>query len=810
MTGFVVVDATKSNVIAPEPGMADVALLPDLEWIAPTAFTPEGYLLSLGTDPNFTDPTKMILNGVSATTPYSVTTTLDIETMYYWRIDAIEPGAGAVQGSVWTFITGGGIKNAYPGDDAVVSVSPVFTWECTEAGLYIDSFDVSFNGQTSNIDASGTLEYMPSSLVEDTQYSWTISSMHGSTIIETKTFNFKTGKHLARWSMDNINFIDDISNQNGTVLKDTGGTDPNFAPGPKGNAARFNGTNLVVCGNDAIWEDTYKSLTISAWVKYYEGDTVNDNKAIVSKHGETTGYTTGTDGWALDFYDFRGTPSMTLCGIDQTAIRVSSTRRVDRGLWAHVVFVWDGKDRYMYINGELAQVYNGTEYLAYSGASYDKIATTGVVTPTTAPVAIGGTVKPDGTFFESFEGWLDEIQIFTYPVTLNEVRDIYASTNVATFPVPASGEIGVDWDPVLGWTPGRSADVASQKLYIADNAQFTNATVIDLEATASEADVANAAGNLELKMKYYWKIVSLDSSNNVIWPGYVWEFTVRELQGDLTDDGTTNSPDKVVDVNDLQKISSEWLANDRTLLAPVIGCDQEYWTEGPTDPNGTTNVEDYHDAPLATYGWSYTTVNNSPTPGYAQDYNAGDSSMYHDPGRKTLVINYNKSWGGVDGTASVTGSDVWSDTYLRDPIDTKGFDSIGVWVKKHGGTGSFHFEFFTEGWAAYYFVLSWVGNFHGLADDQWIYIEKDLTGYTESQRDTLRYIYGFGFGSWGPDNGWRQLEVSDIVLKTAGSGEIICWIGEDNVWRDTDINHDCDVNLNDFAIMAVNWLSDAR
>ncbi|MCK4998717.1 MAG: LamG domain-containing protein, partial [Anaerohalosphaera sp.] len=763
------------------------------------------YRVNFGTDPNL-----MAVVATVTEASYPLPEVLDSATAYYWSVDAVT-NTDEVTGAVSSFTTGGFTHSPFPSDgNAGASIEPVLLWSGDRSSSYMDSFEVYIGdsaGALTLVDTITETSYVISgTLAEDVTKFWKVVGLHDGVAINSDhpVWSFTTGKLLAHWSLEG-DYVDSVAGMNGAILKeDEDAVDPNWISGPKGQALEFRGASLIAVADSTYWDPTYESLTIASWVRYAEADTTNSNKGVVTKHGETTGYKTGTEGWAFDFYDFRGTPTMSLSGIESSTERVSCDTRVDDGLWHHVVLIWDGANRYAYIDGQPVELWEGLEYLSYDDPTLPKIPTTGEILPTTAPIGIGGTCNPDGTFFEGFDGAIDEVLLYSRALTESEVQALYADSNVSTLPSPEDGAGDVEWNPTLGWAPGTASGIVGQKLYIADNDDFTGATAVDLSPTDNAVDIATEKGsNLELDTMYYWRVDTIGAGDVVLWEGLVWTFTVRDLKGDITDDGTTDLPDKVVNNYDLIAMAEDWLVNDETPISTnVVAMDQEDWGT-VYDPN------DYHEAPVATYGWGYATLNYAPKPGNAQNYNAGDDTMYHDPGSQTLILNYNKRWGGPDGTNSVTNNDFWSYIELPEPIDTLGYAKVGFWVKKRGGSGSFYMYYNTpDGWVA---VLNWVGNFYGLEDDKWIYLERDITGWTAQERQDRRYLRAIQIGSWGGDDGtWQEFELSDIVLVPEDNTTPTCWIGVDGEWGRADLNQDCTVNLFDTAIFADNWLVDAN
>lgn len=85
----------------PLDGAADVPVTTPLSWTAPSGFTPVGYVIYLGTDPDVrANPSFNRTNG-SLAPPQS----LAYSTTYHWAVDSLD-GSTVHQGPAWTFTTG--------------------------------------------------------------------------------------------------------------------------------------------------------------------------------------------------------------------------------------------------------------------------------------------------------------------------------------------------------------------------------------------------------------------------------------------------------------------------------------------------------------------------------------------------------------------------------------------------------------------------------------------------------------------------------------------------------------------------------
>ncbi len=105
---------------------------------------------------------------------------------------------------------------------------------------------------------------------------------------------------------------------------------------------------------------------------------------------------------------------------------------------------------------------------------------------------------------------------------------------IPTLTAPANGLVNVATDVNLVWTLGENTDHAV--LYIADNEDMTDATVVDPATAPYETD-------LELDTTYYWKVEAV-SPTNISMSTPIWHFTTAAVEGITTvsiGNGTSSS-----------------------------------------------------------------------------------------------------------------------------------------------------------------------------------------------------------------------------------------------------------------------------
>jgi hypothetical protein len=95
------VDPTVARYPLPQSGASEVAVTTNLAWTAPGGYTPSGYDLYFGTDPDVRANPK-----TGVTSPgFDPPGPLEYDTTYYWVVDS-QDGATSHPGGTWTFVTG--------------------------------------------------------------------------------------------------------------------------------------------------------------------------------------------------------------------------------------------------------------------------------------------------------------------------------------------------------------------------------------------------------------------------------------------------------------------------------------------------------------------------------------------------------------------------------------------------------------------------------------------------------------------------------------------------------------------------------
>ncbi len=86
---------------APSDGQGNISILPMLQWESPTAYTPTGYDVYLGTDSTVTNNPVYF----ASTEEYTPGTPLALGTTYYWAVVAYDSTTGYMSEETWSFTT---------------------------------------------------------------------------------------------------------------------------------------------------------------------------------------------------------------------------------------------------------------------------------------------------------------------------------------------------------------------------------------------------------------------------------------------------------------------------------------------------------------------------------------------------------------------------------------------------------------------------------------------------------------------------------------------------------------------------------
>lgn len=202
---------------------------------------------------------------------------------------------------------------------------------------------------------------------------------------------------IAYWKLDETTgstASDEIGDNDGTLVNG-----PVWTDGEVGNALSFDGVDdYVGVADDAALDISGEQITVSAWIR---ADRIDERQVIVAKNAY------GANSWILeinpvDFGNGKINFYIDLSGFDGN---FGSNTAVAVGDWCHVVGVYDGSEKKIYINGQL-------------DASQ---AISGAIPTNDQPVRIGG----GGNMSRYFDGSIDEVAVYDRALSAGEVERLY-------------------------------------------------------------------------------------------------------------------------------------------------------------------------------------------------------------------------------------------------------------------------------------------------------------------------------------------------------------------------------------------------
>jgi hypothetical protein len=211
------------------------------------------------------------------------------------------------------------------------------------------------------------------------------------------------------------------------------------APTPAGNQRSIifaegpvNSTGGYILTTDTAGITKFTTpFSVMAWIKptmFAAGQNPNNTGAILFDWVWTGSV---FDGWGFDITTTQQLQFYT--GNTTTMDTLQSTGTVPWGSWSHVAAVWDGSNKYIYINGKL----DSTN------------ASTLVPGQTTNNFQVG---KDD--YWRNFYGNVDEVRLYKGALTASQVLAIYNGVNAPTLNAPTAlpNAVALSWNAVTGAT----------------------------------------------------------------------------------------------------------------------------------------------------------------------------------------------------------------------------------------------------------------------------------------------------------------------------------------------------------------------
>ncbi|MGA2853708.1 MAG: LamG-like jellyroll fold domain-containing protein, partial [Verrucomicrobiota bacterium] len=225
-----------------------------------------------------------------------------------------------------------------------------------------------------------------------------LSTIAGQTY--TLSFAYRGPGIAAMWRGEN-NANDSIGANNGTLMNGAG-----FVAGEVSQAFSFNGTSYVSIPDSPLLDGFTSRITIEAWVKVNSFAGAGWD-CILAK---------GNSSWELRRYSNGSTAAFTTVGLSNQDL--GGTKNINDGQWHHVAGVYDGINKYLYVDGVLD---------ASAPAS-------GTILQNSYPLYIGGNAETQGKLPGYFwNGFVDEASLYSRALSPSEIKAIYQKGSAGKF-----------------------------------------------------------------------------------------------------------------------------------------------------------------------------------------------------------------------------------------------------------------------------------------------------------------------------------------------------------------------------------------
>jgi len=241
-------------------------------------------------------------------------------------------------------------------------------------------------------------------LEREATYHWRVDEVQpDGSVVTGDVWKFSPGGLVAWWKFDEgsgVTAVDSSGNNlNGTIAGN-----PAWIDGPAGKALKLDGDgDYVDLGNDASLNLT-RQITVAAWIKVDKFDC--EWQAIINK---------GDGSWRLQRNGAKGSIEFACTGAFVPGAQVGSlfgTVGVDDGRWHHIAGTYDGSMICLYVDGEHDV-----------GSDAD-----GAIEVNDYNLLIGANAEKPG---RNFNGSIDDVRIYSYALSAEEVKAISAEKNPA-------------------------------------------------------------------------------------------------------------------------------------------------------------------------------------------------------------------------------------------------------------------------------------------------------------------------------------------------------------------------------------------
>jgi len=325
------------------------------------------------------------------------------------------------------------------------------------------------------------------------------------------TGNVSADSLVAHWKFDEsygTTAADSSGYDNPGTLYNWDGGDTSWIGGKIGNALIFDGNDSYVrVDDDPALNFGTGSFTLSLWIK-----TDNFGTRRILQKG--TSADPGGCRYTIPYQQYK-----VYFDIDDGVTKTNITSTSDwHGPWVHVAAVRNrATDRiYLYRNGQ-----EDCSTTDNTNGSIDKA----------VPLMIG--LDELGSAAECFKGIMDDIRFYDFALTQPQIESIYNLEDESiSNPDPQDEETGVSVTKDLSWDAGW-IESKYDVYFGTDETAVTDANTTNDPQNVYKARITSTTYDpctLSPTTQYYWRIDSLDGSNNVLFKGPVWEFTTASLK----------------------------------------------------------------------------------------------------------------------------------------------------------------------------------------------------------------------------------------------------------------------------------------
>ncbi|MBI9018503.1 MAG: immunoglobulin domain-containing protein [Phycisphaerae bacterium] len=438
---------TTANLVAPVNNAPRVAIDSDLEWSAPAVIngTLQSYTLTYRQgDPNWADPGNTLVE--NATSPYDMGV-MPYATDYFWRVDVVT-SEGTVEGKTWAFTT--------------VPEVPVITQK-PEGQLVADGSEATFaitglniaNYQWKKVDGTlpagatgadtATLTIPGVTQADEGMYYCTVDNGKGDTL-DSGAVLLMTERLVAHFEFEST--LTDSQGNLGTGVvidpndADTLPADVGFGEGIIGSGALALGVNIDPEAIEPAYNQGFVELpdsagamkffplgmTVSAWMKvvdgsYYMATIAEARKDAVDLDDDGINDIAATSSFLFNRYYGRGRFKADGNLVTDSLVPDPEAGIPDMndGQWHLITGTFDGTtgDQKIYIDGIFS---------AMTTQTLDKT----VFANTEDVLRIGGQQATNvGNVDRPVIGYIDDLKIYSYPVTAERVAELYLESGMA-------------------------------------------------------------------------------------------------------------------------------------------------------------------------------------------------------------------------------------------------------------------------------------------------------------------------------------------------------------------------------------------